>query len=159
MPLYDPHELGRTPAALHLVQKIRECDGIVIASPGYHGTISGLIKNAVDYIEDLGRDERPYLSGRAVGCIGCGSGWQAAASTLAGLRSIVHALRGWPTPLGSMVNSTDAVFDGQGNCLNEQVRAQTELIAEQVLEFTEMQHALRLDGGTSCKPARAPAAG
>ena len=73
---------------------------------GVHGGPSGLIKNALDHLEELRDDERPYLDGRAIGCIVCAAGWQATATTLASLRSTVHALRGWPTPLGVTINST-----------------------------------------------------
>ena len=64
------------------------------------------IKNALDYAEDTAKDARPYLDGRAVGCIACAYGWQATDSTLIAMRSIVHALRGWPTPLGVAANTT-----------------------------------------------------
>jgi hypothetical protein len=33
----------------------------IVGSPGYHGAISGLVKNALDYIEDLREDPRVYL--------------------------------------------------------------------------------------------------
>ncbi|MBK8374817.1 MAG: NAD(P)H-dependent oxidoreductase [Sphingomonadales bacterium] len=83
---------------LEMVEAVRASDGIIIAAPGYHGTISGLVKNALDYLEDLSKDDRPYLDGRAVGLIATAFGDQASMSTMQTLRSIVHALRGWPTP-------------------------------------------------------------
>ena len=46
---------------------------VVIASPGYHGTVSGLVKNSLDYLEVLREDDRPYLDGRAVGVIAVAS--------------------------------------------------------------------------------------
>ena len=39
----------------------RWADGLLVASPGYHGGISGMMKNALDYVEDLRADERVYL--------------------------------------------------------------------------------------------------
>ena len=39
---------------------IRRADGIVICSPGYHGGVSGLVKNAIDWVEEL-RDGRAAL--------------------------------------------------------------------------------------------------
>ncbi len=54
-----------------MVDSIRQCDGLIVATPAYHGTLSGLVKNALDYLEELRDDERPYLDGRAVGCIVC----------------------------------------------------------------------------------------
>lgn len=115
LPMYTPESPERTPKALALVGALRRADGVVIASPGYHGGISGLVKNALDYTEDIRDDERPYFDGRAVGCIVCAYGWQATMTTLISLRSIVHALRGWPTPLGVVINSAEEVFDGDGN--------------------------------------------
>ncbi|HUY82939.1 MAG TPA: NAD(P)H-dependent oxidoreductase, partial [Steroidobacteraceae bacterium] len=100
LPIYVPND-GERDAAVHaLVAALRRANGIVVASPGYHGSLSGLIKNALDYAEDMHDDRPPYFEDRAVGLIACASGWQATGATLAALRSIVHALRGWPTPLG-----------------------------------------------------------
>jgi FMN reductase len=42
---------------------VRGADALVFGSPGYHGTLSGLVKNALDYLEELGRDARPYVDG------------------------------------------------------------------------------------------------
>ena len=116
LPFYDPQVCERTDAAVELVEALRRADGVILASPGYHGTISGLIKNALDYAEDLRQDDRPYLDGRAVGCIGIAYGWQATVTTLQALRSVVHALRGWPTPLGGAVNSAETHFEPGGEC-------------------------------------------
>ncbi len=105
MDAYEPGTGGRSANALALVAALREADGILISSPSYHGSISGLLKNAIDYTEDMRGDERPYFDGRAVGCIVCADGAQAMGSTLFTMRSIVHALRGWPTPYAAAVNS------------------------------------------------------
>lgn len=140
LPFYTPADPARTPAALRLVELVRGCDGLVIASPAYHGSMSGLIKNALDYLEDLRGDERPYLDGRAVGCIAIGSGWQATVTTLAALRSVIHALRGWPTPLGVVVNSTEIRFDDDGRCLSGPVAQQLELVGRQVADFAVRLH-------------------
>src|SRR5215210_4500152 len=101
-------------AARALVERIARGDGVTLASPAYHGGVSGFVKNALDHVEELRDSRRPYLDGRAVGCIACAGGWQAAAATLAGLRSIVHALRGWPTPLGVALNTSEPVFGPDG---------------------------------------------
>lgn len=137
LPFYDPAVPDRSPAAQHLVDRLREADGVVLVSPGYHGTISGLMKNALDYIEDLRQDERPYLDGRAVGCVAVATGWQAAVTTLTSLRSIVHALRGWPTPLGSAVNSAEVRFDDVGVCSNDTVAMNLRTIGNQVAKFAQ----------------------
>ncbi|GAA3460281.1 NADPH-dependent FMN reductase [Saccharothrix longispora] len=135
LPFYDPSVPGRPDNARRLVEALRVADGVVLVSPGYHGTVSGLIKNALDYVEDLRGDERPYLDGRAVGCVAAAQGWQASVTTLTALRSIVHALRGWPTPLGAALNSREVDFDLEGGCSVPAVADQLRTIGRQVAEF------------------------
>ena len=135
LPLYQPDNPERGEGALFLVAELAQADGIILGSPGYHGSISGLVKNALDYAEDLRTDARPYFSGRAVGCIATAAGWPGAVNTLGALREIVHALRGWPTPLGAAINSTENVFDEVGRCLVPRVGQILDLMAEEVLSF------------------------
>jgi FMN reductase len=116
-----------------LVEAVRQADGLLIAAPGYHGTISGLVKNALDFLEDLSKDERPYLDGRAVGLIATAFGDQATMSTLITMRAIVHALRGWPTPMGATIRTYHGLFSPDGECLDDRARMQLELVGGQVL--------------------------
>lgn len=116
-----------------LVEAVRGADGVLIAAPGYHGTISGLVKNALDYLEDLSKDERPYLDGRSVGLIATAYGDQATMSTLQTLRAIVHALRGWPTPMGATIRTYHGLFSPDGECLEDRARMQLEMVGNQVL--------------------------
>ena len=133
IPLYAPENPERHPGAIRLIELLRKCDGVILSSPGYHGSISGMIKNALDYAEDTSRDARPYLDGRAVGCIACAYGWQATGSTLVAMRSIVHALRGWPTPLGVAANTTAKLFDESGACIDPGLRSNLSILAMQVM--------------------------
>ena len=135
LPMYAPHSLERTPTALELVKALRDADAVVVGSPGYHGAISGLVKNALDYIEDLREDPRVYLDNTPWGCISCAYGWQAAVGTLGQLRSIGHALRAWPTPLGVAINSADKIWSDTGELAEGPVRDQLDLLANQVLTF------------------------
>ncbi|GAC1666133.1 MAG: NAD(P)H-dependent oxidoreductase [Steroidobacteraceae bacterium] len=135
LPIYQPDNPDRSDAARDLVSELATADGIILGSPGYHGSISGLVKNALDYAEDLRDDVRPYFSGRAVGCIATAGGWAGAVNTLGALRDIVHALRGWPTPLGAAINSTETVFDANGACAVPRVAQLLELMAGEVISF------------------------
>ena len=137
LPNYAPENPVRTENAVRLVDALRQADGLIIASPGYHGSLSGLIKNALDYVEDMNKDERVYLEGRAVGLIACAYGWQATGTTLVALRSIVHALRGWPTPLGVAINTAGASFDENGDFADSAVGKQLMLMAGQVVDFAK----------------------
>lgn len=125
LPAYDV-AAERTAAADRLVDAVRRADGLIIASPSYHGGISGLLKNALDHLEELRGDVRPYLHDRPVGLIATGDGWQGPNATLQALRLTVHALRGWPTPLGVAHNVSEGGV--------EEARAALELVGRQVAE-------------------------
>lgn len=140
LPFYDPKDTARTEHAAELVEAVRKADGVILASPGYHGTISGLMKNALDYIEDLRDAERPYFEGRAVGCIGTARGWQATVTTLQALRSVVHALRGWPTPLGAAVNSAESHLEPGGESVDQKLATTLHTVGQQVVDFANGRH-------------------
>lgn len=139
LPMYTSDASDRPPAAQHLVDMYRRCHGLIIASPAYHGSLSGLVKNALDYAEDLRMDERAYFDGIAVGVIACAGGWQAAVQTMGALREIAHALRGWPTPLGAALNTSLHVFDDAGECIDLSSRFQLESVGRQVAQFAAMR--------------------
>jgi FMN reductase len=103
LPPYDPETAKVNPQAVTLIELLRRADCIVLSSPGYHGSISGIVKNVLDYTEEMRDDDAPYFEGRAIGCIVCASGHQAMGTTLVAMRSIVHALRGWPTPFAATI--------------------------------------------------------
>lgn len=138
LPHYLTPGTNESRAGHELVEAVRAADGVIIASPGYHGSISGLVKNAIDYIEETAKDARVYLDGVPVGLIATAYGWQATGSTLATLRSIVHALRGWPTPLGAAIKSSGGMFrDGQ--CTDAGAAAQLDLVGRQVFDFAQLR--------------------
>lgn len=143
LPLYDPREAVGSPQALRLVSEVASADGVILASPAYHGTISGLVKNALDYMEELREDERPYFSERAVGCLSVAQGWQGAVSTLAALRGVTHALRGWPTPLGVALNGAAVGFTEDGQCDDPHIQSQLTAMAAQVVEFARSRKQAR----------------
>jgi FMN reductase len=111
---------------------------VIFSSPCYHGSRSGLLKNAIDYIEDMRADSRVYLEGRAVGIIGCGYGYQGPGMVLAQLRQTVHALRGWPVPLGVALNSSVVKFSG-GACTEPSITTQIGIMASQVVDFVRLR--------------------
>jgi FMN reductase len=78
---------------------------------------------------------RPYLDGRAVGCVVTAYGWQGTGVVLTSLRSIVHALRGWPTPLGAAVNSLETRFDTIDSCSDPKAAEQLATVGRQAATF------------------------
>jgi FMN reductase len=138
LPLYDPKATTRTADEQAFVEAVRGASAVIIASPGYHGSISGVVKNALDLLEETSRDERPYLADMPVGLIATAYGWQATGSTIAALRSIVHALRGWPTPFAAAINTQVTKFDDEGGASDPAVLEQLRLVGRQVARFAPL---------------------
>src|ERR1700744_3949119 len=116
--LFPHYEPGAplTPAAADYLAAVRAADAIVLGSPGYHGGISGLVKNAVDYLTPA-------------------YGWQAAVSTLSALRQTVHALRGWPTPYGIAMNVADGLGSFEGPFTDTRAGESARLVSGQIMQF------------------------
>ncbi|HET7480754.1 MAG TPA: NADPH-dependent FMN reductase [Rubrobacteraceae bacterium] len=101
LPMYEPglalDEYG--PEVRRFVEEIQDADALIVSTGAYHGTLAGVTKNALDFMQFLSRDERPYLDGRVVGLISTAGGEQAAANSNAAMVHAVHALRGIVAPL------------------------------------------------------------
>jgi FMN reductase len=139
LPMYAPESPARAESAQKLIAALRRANGVILSTPCYHGSISGLVKNALDYTEDMSQDAEPYLDGRAVGLIVCGHGWQSTGVVLSAFRSIVHALRGWPTPMGVAINTLAERFDEKGVGVGEQAARQMGIMVRQVIEFARLR--------------------
>jgi FMN reductase len=139
LPPFDPRPSEPTPEQLELCEAVRAADGVIIGSPGYHGSISGVVKNALDTLEMTAKDASPYFDSRPVGAIVTAYGWQATGSTLMALRAIIHAMRGWPTPFGAALNSTAGLFDEVGACRDPKDAWALNTVAEQVMAFAKMR--------------------
>lgn len=139
LPVFDPRPVAFSTAQLAFAEAVRNADGIIVASPGYHGSLSGVVKNALDTLEITREDAQPYFQGKPVGIIVTADGWQAAGTTLMAVRAIIHAMRGWPTPFGAALNATAGLFDDEGDCRDPKDAWQLATVAEQVMDFATMR--------------------
>lgn len=139
LPMFDPRPGDPCDAQRELTSAVRAADGLIIASPGYHGSISGVIKNALDTLELTAAEPAPYLCSKPVGVIVTAVGSQAAGTTLMSLRAIIHALRGWPTPFGASLGGAGSLFDEAGACREPKDAIQLDTVAEQVMDFAQMR--------------------
>jgi FMN reductase len=136
LPHYNPEDPGRTAAEQTFVDTVRGAHGLVIGTPGYHGGVSGIVKNAIDLLEDTRGDERVYLDAMPVGLVVSAAGWQAGGVTLSALRGVVHAMRGWPTPVGIAINSTEQrPFAADGSVQDPAVGRLVTAQARQIMGF------------------------
>ncbi|MBU6280492.1 MAG: FMN reductase, partial [Actinomycetales bacterium] len=54
------------------------------------------------------------------------------------LRQVVHALRGWPTPLGAVVNAQHTAIDIAGTSADEATLETLRTVGRQVVQFARL---------------------
>ncbi len=99
------------------------------ATPTYHGTMSGALKNALDYMQLLAADPAPYLQGKPVGLISI-----ATASPHPHMAACATELRAWLAPTRLTLDATDFGEDLQ-IASEAAMRRMRRLIAE-LMEFS-----------------------
>jgi FMN reductase len=142
LPLYLSPRMDEHPVVVALLRAVRRADGLILASPAYHGTMSGAVKNALDYFQFLTADDPPYLDGCAVGVLSTGAGTQATVQTCNALRDVAHALRAWPTPIGVPIPGSRPVMAETGE-IEENTAAMLRAMGAQVVQFALAQRAWR----------------
>ncbi len=130
LPMY---RWGALPSAdaQRMVDAFSAADALVWASPLYHGSVSGLFKNAIDWVEVLADRQPPYLSNKPVGLIAVSAGGMALAAIHA-MEPIVRALRGWVVPLVVPIDRSREVFGPEGQVLDARVEARLRLLSSEL---------------------------
>jgi len=136
LPVYNP-DLGEpTEAAADLIESCYAADGMLWSSPLYQGTISGALKNALDWLHVLGTRDPPYLHDKVIGLISAAGGTQ-------GLQAIntmefsVRALRGWAVPYVVPVGAAARVFEPNGRIRDESIELQLATLGGEVVRVAE----------------------
>lgn len=122
LPLYKPG-MKSVPEVIHyLNDTVYDAHGMIWSSPLYHGTISGSFKNALDWLNPLGRRDPAYLTNKVIGLISTAGGVQ-------GLQAVntmefaVRALRGWTVPMVLPIPRAWKAFE-DGDVQDETVETQ-----------------------------------
>ncbi|MCS6936149.1 MAG: NAD(P)H-dependent oxidoreductase [Candidatus Bipolaricaulota bacterium] len=119
LPFYDdrPDVQSYPPSVFTLVERVRWADGLILASPVYHGTLSGAMKNALDFLELLSNDQPPWLENKVVGLISVAGG-NSGINTINSMLHTCRAMRAWVLPLAVTVPGSAFTPDGQLHDLN-----------------------------------------
>jgi len=136
LPMYNPDDDEPTEAAATLIESCYRADGLLWSSPMYQGTISGSLKNALDWLHLLGNRDPPFLHDKVIGLISAAGGTQ-------GLQAVntmefaVRALRGWAVPYVVPVAAAARVFDRAGRIQDQAVELQLETLGGEVVRVAE----------------------
>jgi FMN reductase len=136
LPLYNSDHEEPTESAARLIESCYAADGMIWSSPLYQGTISGSLKNALDWLHVLGRRDPPYLHDKVIGLISAAGGTQ-------GLQAVntmefsVRALRGWAVPYVVPVASAARIFDEDGRVQDEGIEHQLVTLGSEVVRVAQ----------------------
>jgi NAD(P)H-dependent FMN reductase len=111
LPFFDARKDETTyPSSVwELLDPTGRADGLILASPVYHGTVSGALKNALDFLHLLGHDG---LDGKVVGLISVAGGGEGT-NTLNTLEYIARSLHLWTMPMTVAVPGSAFCGDGE----------------------------------------------
>ena len=112
-----------------LREQVRAAQGIILATPEYHGGYSGVLKNALDL---MGFDE---FEGKMLGLVGVSGGHMGAFGAMHSLRDVGRALHAWVIPEQAGVPHAGDVFDENGNCKDAAIEKRLKDVGRQVARF------------------------
>ena len=130
LPALDPHQDGQGDSDA-LVERVDAADAVILGSPMYHGSYSGVLKNALDY---CGFDE---FEGKTVGLLAVAGG-SFPVTTLEHLRSVCRALNAWVVPHQAAVPNAYSAFEN-GEFVDEDTADRVATLGERVVRYADIE--------------------
>ncbi len=133
LPLYDPSEI--TPDEFssnnnnlvleRITTSLRWADVFVLASPDYHGSMSGGMKNFLDYFWEV-------FAGKTFGYIVASH--EKGLTVADQMRTAVRQCYGWSMPYNVSING-ERDFDSKGNLVNSALAKRIKMLARDLVTY------------------------
>lgn len=133
----EDQENGLSEDVFRLRREVSQSHGLILGTPDYHGSFSGVLKNALDL---MGFDE---IAGKMIGLVGVAGGIMGANHALDGLRSIGRALHAWVIPEQASIPEAYKVFDSSGNMVDRNLEKRVRGVGHQVARFAYLHSSER----------------
>lgn len=117
------------PDVIKLREAVTQADGLILSTPEYHGSVSGVLKNALDL---MSFDE---LSDKVTGLISV-LGGQSNSNALNDLRVIMRWVHGWVIPEQIAIGQSWKAFGEDGKLLDEKLSQRFDQFAQSLVENT-----------------------
>jgi len=112
----------------HISNKLKHADAVVLCSPEYHGSYSGVIKNAIDhYWKEFQR--------KPMGVVATGSGRFGGINASTEMQLLILSLGAFPMPYKLLVPYIQKIFDEDGEPNEEFLVKNTQRFVEEFLWF------------------------
>jgi len=112
-----------------LRDQVKAADGLILATPEYHGSLSGVLKNALDLMSF------EHLSGKVTGLISV-LGGQSNSNALNDMRIIVRWVHGWVIPEQIAIGQAWQAFDGEGKLKDPKMSERFDGFAQSLVDNT-----------------------
>jgi FMN reductase len=112
-----------------LREKVKAADGLILATPEYHGSVSGVLKNALDLMSF------EHLSGKVAGLISV-LGGQSNSNALNDLRVIIRWVHGWVIPEQVAIGQAWQAFDSEGKLTDKKLAKRFDSFAQSLVDNT-----------------------
>ncbi len=123
-----------TAGILQLREDVKSAQGLILGTPEYHASFSGVLKYALDL---MGFEE---FEGKMIGLIGIAGGRMGAANSLAGLRAVGRSLHAWVVPEQVSVSEAWNKFDKSGNLKDNELEESLKKVGRQVARFASLHN-------------------
>lgn len=144
MPLYD-EDLERAEGLPENAKKLRELflshDGLLIASPEYNGSISGVLKNTIDWLSRRQGDETPLIcfKEKVALLVAASPGGLGGLRALRHLNTILHGMQVIVLPEQKAIPAAQKLFDDSG-ITDEKTAAEVARLGARLAEMTGRIH-------------------
>ncbi len=115
-----------------LRKEVRGAHGILLGTPEYHGSFSGVLKNALDL---MGFEE---FEGKMIGLVGVSAGRMGAFDALNSLRNVGRALHAWVVPEQVSIPEASKVFQEDGSLKDAELERRLRQVGGRVAEFARL---------------------
>lgn len=127
------------PDVLRLRQALKDSQGIILATPEYHGSLTGALKNMLDLmsIEDF--------ETKIIGLVGVGGGHIGAINSLNTMKTICRNLHCWVLPQEVSIANSAQMFDDDGTVKDPALEERLLNVGRQVVKFVSVQQKVQQD--------------
>ena len=122
-------EYPQYPDVKRLQDAVSNADGLILVSPEYHGSISGVLKNTLDLMSF------DQLSGKVAGFISI-LGGQINSNALNDLRVILRWVHAWSIPEQVAIGQAWQAFSPEGKIVDEKLSQRLDAFAQSLVENT-----------------------
>ena len=127
------------PDVIRLRQALKDSQGIILATPEYHGSLTGALKNMLDLmsIEEF--------ETKIIGLVGVAGGHIGAIHSLNTMKTICRNLHCWVLPQEVSIANSSQVFNDDGTVKDPKTEERLLNVGRQLVKFASVQQRVQQD--------------